>query len=533
MGRRSVRRAIFLFAFCISLLTVVYSTPLKVVIDYPSNATSNDPVPHLSVTTDEASDITYSWDGGGNISGCRNCTTFTTTYGEALPDPSTVLLLHFNENHGTVVFDSSSKGNDGVLLGGVRGDEWISGKFGSALNFNGANYVEISHGDSLDMIENLTIIAWIRPRPVDLNRAWVTVLEKFDDEWGLYIHLGKVTMLTSMTVTVSLGGSTVMTADRWYCIAGVRDGEVMSAYLNGLLDGIEQRAGFENITFKQNSLVIGGNSEDSWFTGDIDELAVYDRALSAGEISQLCNKSLSDGLHRVEVHAKGSEGLTRAVRYFTVDKRQPRISLNAPGNGSIQASNVVFSWTSYDEGNNMSSDLTIDGVVIRHAIPTPNGTHTTIALEGLAPGMHDWSVTSWDDAGNSNTTATWSFIADSSPPKYVIFGNSPLAPNPGEKVTCYSLWTDDRALSSALIEENTSGMKRNHSIDILNGWANYTFSADVLKAGMVRCRIIVKDSAGNTNSTPDLTFSVPDYGPFGIKKWLRRICYWIRLCPIE
>ncbi len=300
-GRRRVKRTIFLFALAISLLSLGHTTPLNVTIINPANTTLNDSTPHLNGTTDTSSNVTYDWDDEGDIPGCRMCEVFHATYGEALPDSSTVLLLRFNENYGNITFDSSPYGNDGTLRGIIREDTWTAGIFGSALDLNGANYVEVSNSSDLDEVKNLTLIAWVKPRPVDLVRPWVTIIEKFDDEWGLYINQGKVAFL--MSASGSLGGSTPMSADSWYCIAAVRDGEVISVYLEGMLDAIEQQASIDEFSFQRNSIVIGGNSNDDWYTGDIDELAVYDRALSAGEIFELCSKSLSDGPHRVEVRA--------------------------------------------------------------------------------------------------------------------------------------------------------------------------------------------------------------------------------------
>ncbi len=522
-----MKRTIFLFAIAISLLSLGHTTPLNVTIINPANTTINDSIPHLNGTTDAASNITYSWDDEGKISGCRMCKLFQATYGEALPESSTVLLLRFNENYGNITSDSSPYGNDGTLRGVIREDTWAAGIFGSALDFNGANYVEVPDSNSLDALVNMTLIAWVKPRPVDLNRPWVTIVEKLDDEWGLYINQGMVAFLASG----SIGGITAMSAHRWYCIAGVQDGGVLSVYLEGKLDGIEQEAIAGNIQFQRNSLVIGGNSNDDWYTGDIDELAVYDRALSAGEIFELCSKSLSDGPHRVEVRAEKKGDSGSAVRYFTTDERPPRVYLNEPADDSIQPANIAFAWVSSD-ASDMLSNLTIDGVV-REAIETENGSTTTFIVSGLSPGKHYWNVTSWDAVGNADTSTTRSFVVDTSPPNYNAFGISPVAPRQREEVTCYSIWTDDNVLGSAIVEENAAGVLRNHSIAIVDGWANYTIGSDVLKAGTWRCRIIVSDSAGNNNSTPEFVFNVSDNGFLNIKKWVRRIFCWIRLkCPI-
>ncbi len=510
MGRRpSVKRTLALLVLGISLLAIVYSAP-SITILHPSNATISDSKPNLSVTTNESSNITYSWDGGGNISGCRECKAFNTTYGETLPDSSTVLLLHFNENFSTIAFDSSSYGNNGTLVGPPV---WAAGKFGSALDFSGADYVSVPHSSSLATIQNFTMIVWIRPRPVDLNQLWVTILEKPGDIWGLYITGGSLAGWTQITGGVY--GITPLTADTWYCAAFTRAGNFFNLYLDGTFDGIEVGTG--TFTDPENSLVIGGNSGDSWFTGDIDELAVYNRPLSASEIQAFCSKSLSDGPHRVEVHIQNASGNTNStVRYFTIDSKPPyRIDLNSPANGSRQPPNVNFSWTSYDAGSNMSSNLTIDGMVNQSYISIVNGSAKIINVSGLSAGNHSWNVTTWDDALNINTSITLYFTVDATPPAYTVFNNTPLVPSDILNVSCYSFWTDDGPLGSAVVEENATvrGVLRNYTTPVVGGWANHTIDASILEAGTVQCRIIVNDSVGNTNSTPAWTFVVSDSTP--------------------
>ncbi len=510
-----MKRAVVLFALGICLLALVYSTPLSIIIDYPGNTTISDSTPNLNGTTDDASNITYNWDGEGNISGCRDCREFNSTYGEALPDSSTVLLLHFNENRSNTTFDSSSFGNNGTLLGSFTPNNccWVPGRFGSAVDFN-PGYIEVPHSSSLVIPQNLTIIAWIRPRSNDLTQFWVTIAEKFNDEWGLYIHNGKVTMLTS--ALGNLRGATTPTADAWHCIAGVSDGDALIVYLDGQQDAISDPAGPPDVIASQgNSLRIGGNSGDNSFNGDMDELAIYNRSLSASEIQAFCSKSLNDGLHRVEVHAKNAGGNSiSAVRYFTIDSQPPyRIDLNAPTNGSRQNSSVSLSWTSFDTGSNMSSNLTIDGVVNQSLVATSNGSATTVTVSGLGDGTHSWNITSWDNALNTNTSITKYFTVDSAPPAYTVFNNTPLTPNDAQNATCYSNWTDNIALGSAIVEENATGVLVNHTISIVDGWANYTIDAGILEAGMVRCRVIVNDSVGNTNSTPTWNFTVTDTTP--------------------
>ena len=69
-----------------------------------------------------------------------------------------VLELHFDEGAGEKVADTSGAGNDGKIVGA----QWTAGKFGSALEFDGAGtHVEVQDAASLQITEEMTVAAWV------------------------------------------------------------------------------------------------------------------------------------------------------------------------------------------------------------------------------------------------------------------------------------------------------------------------------------------------------------------------------------
>ena len=85
---------------------------------------------------------------------------------EARIDARTVAgMWLFDGDEGDVATDSSSNGNDGIL---TNDPEWVDGKFGNALEFDGVlAYVDCGNGQSLDIAEAITIVAWVRFDAVD------------------------------------------------------------------------------------------------------------------------------------------------------------------------------------------------------------------------------------------------------------------------------------------------------------------------------------------------------------------------------
>ena len=93
-------------------------------------------------------------------------------------DKDTIFSLHFDEGKGDEVNDSSGNDNHGVLGGGEE-PEWVDGpepKFGSALEFFDANYVEIPASAELDTGKEITIEWWVKLKA--LNASWSTLYSK-------------------------------------------------------------------------------------------------------------------------------------------------------------------------------------------------------------------------------------------------------------------------------------------------------------------------------------------------------------------
>ena len=94
------------------------------------------------------------------------------------------LVAHweFNEGSGSVARDASGNGHDGTIDGTPQ---WVRGKIGGALEFDGSNYVDIPSGVT-DLSQSFTITAWIKTSRIgmcivsksDGNTSWASQLSK-------------------------------------------------------------------------------------------------------------------------------------------------------------------------------------------------------------------------------------------------------------------------------------------------------------------------------------------------------------------
>ncbi|GII82157.1 hypothetical protein Ssi03_01470 [Sphaerisporangium siamense] len=174
--------------------------------------------------------------------------------------------------------DSSGNGNHGITLSPT----WEqAGKFGQALSLNGSHSTVVSVPDSpsLRVSGAFTLEAWVRPDDVE---GWRTILLKQRSgglSYALYAH---------SSWFVSDGENSVTDEDRlpvdtWSHVASTYDGEDLRFYVNGTLIASSPAAG--SVTYGNGELSIGGNWVwGEYFTGLLDELRIYDVALTAAQI---------------------------------------------------------------------------------------------------------------------------------------------------------------------------------------------------------------------------------------------------------
>jgi hypothetical protein len=189
----------------------------------------------------------------------------------------------FEEAAGTTATDSSGLGNTGVINGPAR---VTTGKFGRALTFDGVNdLVTIPDSASLD-ITRMTLEAWVRPTV--LGTAWRSVLLK--EQPGDFVYaLYATTNASRPSGYVFIGGekeargTAALTVNTWTHLATTYDGANLRLYVNGTL--VKTTAQTGNIATSSGALQLGGNTIwGEWYAGTLDDVRVYNKALTAAEI---------------------------------------------------------------------------------------------------------------------------------------------------------------------------------------------------------------------------------------------------------
>ena len=200
----------------------------------------------------------------------------------------------FNEGSGVVVTDASGNSNTGA----VSGATWTtSGRYGNALSFNGSsNRVDINDASLLDLTTGMTLEAWVFPTS---STGWRTAIMK-ERSGGMTYALYANNNASRPAVYVRIGGrdrsvtgSASLTLNTWNHLAATYDGTTLILYVNGNRVGSLTVRG--SITVTSQALRIGGSTALSsrYFSGRIDEVLIYNRALSQAEIQTDMNTPIT------------------------------------------------------------------------------------------------------------------------------------------------------------------------------------------------------------------------------------------------
>jgi hypothetical protein len=287
-----------------------------------------------------------------------------------------VAAYSFNEGSGTTVNDLSGKGN----IGTTASTTWVTtGKFGGALSFNGTNsLVNITDSNSLDLTNGMTLEAWVNPSNLT---GWKTFLTKENSTNNLAYSLSAnnntsgaanqrpVSRIRIGTVTQTVTGTTKLALNTWAHVATTYDGATLRLYVNSVQ--VSSLAVTGNMAATTNLLRIGGSPAlgAQYFTGLIDEVRIYNRALTAAEIQADQNTPLQQ------------------------DTIAPTVSMTSPIDNATSTGSITVS-------ANAADNIAVAGVQFK--------------LDGVNLGAEDtsapYSIT-WDTRSASNTPHTLTALA--------------------------------------------------------------------------------------------------------------------------
>ena len=244
--------------------------------------------------------------------------------------------------------------NNGTILNGVT---YATGKVGTAFAFNGVNsHIVVPDNPTLLINNTITIEAWIY---LNVTGKWQYIIIKDSETSHGEFHTFQMCVTDMNRIGFYLGDGTnpywglestnLLAAGQWYHVAGVYDGSVQGIFINGALDAINV-IGSHTLYNHNKPIRIGICYEQAYyhpFDGMIDELSLYNQALTAQDIQSIYNA--------------GSAGKCKGPNY-----RLPFIGPYNITNGPGCSNHIGRQGEAIDFGlsNNTSIYATEDGEVI-------------------------------------------------------------------------------------------------------------------------------------------------------------------------
>jgi len=155
-----------------------------------------------------------------------------------------------------------------------------------SLSFDGNNdWVTVPDANSLDLTTGMTLEAWVRPTAGSLWRTAIIKETTGNLAYALYSasQVGSALRPASWIASQGVNGTTAIALNTWTHLATTFDGATWRLYVNGAQ--VASRTLATPIPVSSGALRFGGNSIwGEWFQGQLDEIRVYNRGLSAAEV---------------------------------------------------------------------------------------------------------------------------------------------------------------------------------------------------------------------------------------------------------
>jgi hypothetical protein len=222
-------------------------------------------------------------------------------------DPETLVgAWLFDEDGGDTARDASGNGNDGTLL---KNPEWVEGKFGSALEFDGTNGVEIANPENFEFL-TWTYVLWFRAAaggdyPNLIGR-------QFANAHGWTIHLDPAGATFRIRIDTDGGINQVRTVptfvrnEEWHhgAITQDDDNKTLEMYINGVKGDLSYAGDYSNSGgfLKIASPAVGAVNLNA---GAIDEVGIFDVILEEEDILDIMTNGLDSAVGLLPVSPSG------------------------------------------------------------------------------------------------------------------------------------------------------------------------------------------------------------------------------------
>jgi hypothetical protein len=189
--------------------------------------------------------------------------------------------------------DQSGNGNNGTVNGATLTAD-RNGNANAAYSFDGVNdWININNSNSLNPPSQITISAWVNTLAYNVSNASMVVNKGWDQGPGHYDLLVFSPNNKSRFVigsNISVESNSIININQWTLITASIDSLTMKIYVNGTLENTVLQNNNNSFGTNTDPLYIGKHDYNNfpyYFNGKIDDIAIWNRALTQNEITQL------------------------------------------------------------------------------------------------------------------------------------------------------------------------------------------------------------------------------------------------------
>ena len=206
---------------------------------------------------------------------------FYKNFSSAERDANRIAYWKFDENSGNSAGDT-----EGLHDGVITGASWTSGINKSGLNFNGTiGNVEISSNSELNLTgDKISLSVWVKKETANDDGAFLFCRTKYIlriDNHGKITFAVYVPGWKSITTPWK---KRIVDTD-WHHVVAIYNGTKIKLYVDAVLIVNKKVSG--NLKSSSSSTYIGSEGAINYFDGTIDEVAIYDKALSKEEVTEI------------------------------------------------------------------------------------------------------------------------------------------------------------------------------------------------------------------------------------------------------
>jgi len=427
--------------------------------------------------------------------------------GTAMPDP--IAWWRLDEMNGSTANDNTSSGFSGTITSATWTQE---GKYSNALSFDGTDdYVNMGDVDALDFgaSQDFTVSAWVKTNIDPVTDFYPTVITKGggSPRNGFSISANAAQFSSNWRGSIDVNGTQYacdsgrdITDNQWHHLVLQRSGSNLLVYTDGVLSNT--CAASASTIANTNDLRFGrsnyGSPWDYWFQGLIDDVKIYDVALTADQVKTDYNATSAfnagTGVNERTLHASGDSYLSSLYAHWSFDE------------------NIT-----QESGNIVSFDLSGNGRHGRKSLDPLSNIRWIPGVHGSAADFNNsWYITIWDETlfnpGLSDFTyMAWLYLDSRTSAGRHVFNKMT-----GSGYGYVTSWNPTNHTLNTGLRNNFAVLASQNSVDISsyeNHWHHYAlvFDRDGMVSTFIDGQIVDADSIASASLidiTNDNTFTM-------------------------